>query len=64
MQVLATLENLPAVPEGEVRPDARIEQQMEVDEVSREDQVQGDRTATKISKGIVTGKSNYILFCE
>ena len=48
------MENLPALPEGEPRPGTVGEEQMEVDQIGREDQ--GDRTATKISKGIVTGK--------
>lgn len=53
MQVLAAMENLPALPEGEPRPGTVGEEQMEVDQIGREDQ--GDRTAKKISKGIVTG---------
>ena len=48
------MENLPALPEGEPRPGTIDEEQMEVDQMGRE--AQGDRTATKISKGIVTGK--------
>ena len=52
MQVLAAMENLPALPEGEPRPGTVGEEQMEVDQIGRD---QGDRTAKKISKGIVTG---------
>ncbi len=54
LQVLAAIENLPAIPEGiaERRPTA--EESMEIDEASREEQK--DRTATKISKGLVVGE--------
>ena len=54
LQVLTALENLPAVPEGELRPNTRIEQEMEVDDQASKE-VRDDRTAAKISKGIVTG---------
>ena len=53
------MENLPALPEGEPRPGTVGDEQMEVDQIGREEQ--GDRTARKISKGIVTGNAKQFL---